>query len=69
MRELHLIGEHLDQLNDEITSIVTNSREGQILLSIPPIGSIQAATIIATEGTIANFEKACALKSVFRMGS
>lgn len=65
IRELHLIGEHLDQLNDEITSIVTNSREGQILLSIPPIGPVQAATIISTVGNIANFEKACELKSYF----
>jgi hypothetical protein len=44
---------------------VTRSREGQILLSIPPIGPIQAATIIATIGNIANFEKACELKSYF----
>jgi len=44
---------------------VTNCREGQILLSIPPIGHVQAATFIATIGNIANFEKASELKSYF----
>lgn len=44
---------------------MTSSREGHILLSIPPIGPIQAATIIATVGNIANFEKASELKSYF----
>lgn len=65
IRELRVILEHLEQLNDEITSIVTTSREGQILLSIPPTGPIQAATIIATVGNIGNFERASELKSYF----
>jgi transposase len=65
MRELRLIQEHLGKLHDEIASIVTNCREGQILLSMPPIGPMQAATIIATIGHIANFEKASELKSYF----
>jgi len=63
IRELRLIFEHLKQLNDEITSIVATSREGQILLSIPPTGSIQAATILALVGNIGNFERASELKS------
>ena len=41
------------------------SREGQILTSIPPIGPIFAATIIATVGTIANFSRPAQLKSYF----
>jgi transposase len=38
---------------------------GQILLSMPPIGPVQATTIIATVGNIANFEKASELKCYF----
>lgn len=65
IKELQLIREHLSQLEEEIQNIVSNCREGQILLSIPPIGMVQAATIIASVGTIANFEKASELKSYF----
>jgi transposase len=65
IKELQLIQEHLALLQTTITDIVTTCREGQILLSMPPTGSIQAATIIATMGNIANFEKASELKSYF----
>lgn len=65
IKELRLIQEHLALLQTTITDIVTNCREGQILLSMPPIGMIQAATIIATVSNIANFEKASELKSYF----
>ena len=65
IKELRVIQEHLDILHTTISGVVANSREGQILLSIPPIGPIQAATIIATVGNIANFEKASELKSYF----
>lgn len=65
IRELRIMLEHLEQLHEEITSIVAASREGQILLSIPPTGPIQAATIIATVGNIGNFERAGELKSYF----
>jgi transposase len=64
-KELRLVQEHLERLDTEISDIVKNSREGQILLSMPPIGPVQAATIIATVGTIANFEKASELKCYF----
>jgi transposase len=65
IKELRLIQEHLENLYTTITDIVQNCREGQILLSIPPIGPIDAATVIATIGNIANFAKACELKSYF----
>jgi transposase len=65
IKELQLIQEHLENLQTTITDIVQNCREGQILLSIPPIGPVLAATAIATIGNIANFEKACELKSYF----
>ena len=65
IKELQLIQQHLENLQTSISDIVQNCREGQILLSIPPIGPVLAATIIATIGNIANFEKACELKSYF----
>ncbi|GHO56169.1 IS110 family transposase [Ktedonobacter robiniae] len=63
IKELRLIQEHLERLEGEVCQIVTQSREGQILTSIPPIGPLDAATLIAVIGSIANFEKACDLKS------
>jgi transposase len=65
IRELKVLQEHLDQLDAEITQTVEHSREGQIITSIPPIGPIQAATIIASIGHIDNFESAARLKSYF----
>lgn len=64
-KELRLVQEHLERLDTVIADIVKTCREGQILLSMPPIGPVQAATIIATVGTIANFEKASELKCYF----
>ncbi len=65
IKELRLIQDHLEVLQTEMSAIVNNCREGQRLLSLPPIGGIQAATIIATVGNIANFEKASELKAYF----
>ena len=45
--------------------MVEHSREGKILTSIPGIGPQAAATLIATIGTIANFERPAQLKSYF----
>jgi transposase len=63
IRELKLLQEHLRQLEEEITRIIAQSREGRILTSIPPIGPIQAATLIAAIGHINNFSKAAELKA------
>jgi transposase len=65
IRELKVLQEHLNELDAEIGHVVEHSREGQILISIPPIGTIQAATIIAAIGHINNFESAARLKSYF----
>jgi transposase len=65
IKELRIVQQHLELLQTEFSDIVTNCREGQILLSIPPIGPTQAATIIAAIGNIANFEKASELKAYF----
>ena len=63
--ELKLIAEHLEQLETEMVQIVEHCREGKILTSIPGIGPQAAATLIATIGTIANFERPSQLKSYF----
>ena len=65
IKELRLMQEHMERLDMEVTQIVEHSREGQILLSIPPISPMCAAAILATIGHIANFEDAGHLKSYF----
>ncbi|GHP01194.1 hypothetical protein KSF_112410 [Reticulibacter mediterranei] len=61
--ELNLIGQHLAQLEGEMLQVVEHSREGKILTSIPGVGPLAAATLIALIGNIANFERASQLKS------
>ena len=65
IKELRLMQEHMERLDMEVTQIVEHCREGQILLSIPPISPMYAAAILATIGHIANFEDAGHLKSYF----
>lgn len=48
IRELRLMQTHLEQLEEEIYRIVERCREGKILLSIPPVTPLAAATILAT---------------------
>jgi transposase len=63
--ELRLLQTHLQALDREIVQVVEQTREGGIVLSIPDIGPIQAAAILATIGNIRNFSKASALKAYF----
>jgi Transposase IS116/IS110/IS902 family len=63
--ELRLLQRHLEQLEAEIGQIARQSREGQILASIPGIGPVQAAPILAAIGHIENVRGAAALKSYF----
>jgi hypothetical protein len=65
IKELKLIQDHIQQLDTEITHIIEQSREGKILTALPPVGPIQAATIIAAIGHIDNFSRASELKSYF----
>jgi transposase len=65
IQELRLLQNHLERLEGEIAQIVEQSREGQILTSLPPISPLYAASIIATIGSIGNFEDAAHLKSYF----
>ena len=62
IRELRLLQEHMAQLETEITAILEQSREGQIVQSLG-IGPIQTATILAAIGSIENFPNAGSLKS------
>jgi transposase len=63
IRELRLLQTHSEELDAEIRSIVASSREGRILTSIPVIGPLQAATILAAIGHIDNFASAAALRA------
>src|SRR2546429_3149110 len=65
IKELRLIQDHLERLEAEICQIVEQCRQGKILLSIPPITPLAAATILAGIGHIANFEDAGHLKAYF----
>jgi len=63
--ELRLFQRHLKALEGEIVQIVDAARDGQILRSIPCIGPIQAATILASIGSIDNFDSPAKLKKYF----
>ncbi len=63
IRELRLLQAHIAELDAEIGSIVATAREGRILTSIPVIGPLQAAAIIAAIGHIDNFASAAALRA------
>ncbi len=63
IRELRLLIEHVAELDAEIGTIVAASREGRILTSIPVIGPLQAAAIIAAIGHVDNFASAAALRA------
>lgn len=65
IQTLQVLQEQLRELDAEIGRLTQASREGRILLSIPGIGPIQAATIIAAIGHIDNFSTAAALRAYF----
>ncbi len=65
IRELRMLQEHVQQLDVEIVKLVEQSREGQILTSMPGIGPIQAAAIMAAIGNVLNFENGATLKAYF----
>lgn len=60
--ELRLLLTHTEELDGTISSIVTSSREGQILTSLPGVGAVHAALLLSTIGSIANFESASKLR-------
>jgi len=60
--ELKLLEEHQKQIEAEVIQIIESSREGKILTSLPGIGPMAAAVLIATIG---NFDRPAQLKSYF----
>jgi transposase len=65
IKELRLIQDQLERLEGANCQMVAHSREGKILLSIPPITPLAAATMMASIGHIAHFENAGRLNSSF----
>lgn len=65
IRELMIQQENVHELEAEILTVIAQTREGRILTSIPGIGPIPAAAILATIGNICNFESAAHLKAYF----
>lgn len=65
IRELHLLQDHLTQIDAEVIGILERAREGRILLSMPWLGTSSAAAILAAIGNIDNFASAAALKAYF----
>jgi transposase len=63
IRELLVLQDHIEQLDAQVEQIVTASREGRILTSLPGVGTQSAATLIAAIGNILNFPDAPTLKS------
>jgi Transposase IS116/IS110/IS902 family len=63
IEELHLIQHHIEALDSEIEQVISHCREGQILMSIPGVGPISAATIVAMVGNVANFDRPAQLKA------
>lgn len=60
--EMQLLSSHQLQLEDEISKVVEQSREGRILTSFIGIGPIHAAVLLSGIGCIANFESAAKLR-------
>jgi transposase len=63
--ELNQLLDHRDKLEAEIGVVVDGCREGMILTSLPPIGKLLAASVIASIGHIANFATDAQLRAYF----
>ena len=60
--ELQLLNNHVAELDMQIGEILSTSRDGQILTSFTGVGTVQAAMILSTIGSIANFDSAAKLR-------
>jgi transposase len=63
--QLRMHEEHIAAIEARIAGIAEDCREGTILLSLPMIGPLAAAAIIAHVGCIGNFESAAQLRRYF----
>lgn len=62
IESVHHLQAQVDALEARMFPLVSESREGQILLSFPSCGPIKAATLIASIGNIRNFPNKAALR-------
>jgi transposase len=63
IEELGLLQRNIAKLEAQIEAVVTTSREGQILTSVPGIGTQTAAVLLAAIGNVLNFPTDGDLKS------
>lgn len=63
IKELCLMQDHIAVLTEGIRTTLVESREGQIVLSVPGWGPLTAATLIAGMGHVDNFPTAAAFKA------
>jgi Transposase and inactivated derivatives len=63
--ELRLTQSYIDEIESVIIKLVAERRDGQILMSMPCVGFIDAATILAHIGDIDNFSSAAKLRGYF----
>lgn len=62
IESVQLLRAQLELLDRKIETLVSESREGKILLSLPLVGPIHAGTILAAIGNIRNFSDMAALR-------
>lgn len=62
---LREVNASLVEIDEKIKELIEESREGKILTSIPGIGTMHAAFILASIGNIRNFEKSSHLRRYF----
>lgn len=62
IKELQMLSNHVAELDTQIDELLSTSRDGQILTSFTGIGTVQAAMILSTIGSIANFESPAKLR-------
>ena len=55
IEELLMLQRNIEKLEGQIDAVVANSREGQILTSVPGIGTQMAAVLIAAIGNVLNY--------------
>jgi hypothetical protein len=63
IEELLLLQRNIGKVEAQIEEVVSISREGRILTSLPGVGSQTAAVLMAAIGNVLNFPKASDLKS------
>lgn len=63
IQELRMLQEHRDLLDQQIEQYISETREGELLISLPMVSPLFAAIIMSSIGHISNFEKRGELKA------